>query len=93
MSGKLKVTHLCSASKCHASKTTEYDCVIRSNRGAIPSPQCALGTTPHLSIHQTARNQVEGKKEGKKRQGERRRKKEEDSGRVPRMTGREKTER
>lgn len=40
---------------------------MRSNRGAIPSPQCALGTTPRLSIHQTARHQVEERR--KERRG------------------------
>lgn len=35
-----------------------------SNRDAIPSPQCALGTTPHLSIQKTARDEGEERRKG-----------------------------
>lgn len=37
-----------------------------SNHISIPSPQCALGTTPHLSIRKKAK---EGKKTEEKKKG------------------------
>lgn len=39
--------------------------VLASSHNSIPSPQCALGTTPHLSIQKKA-------KKGRERQGEER---------------------
>lgn len=47
--------------------------VFHPTINSIPSPQCALGTTPHLSIQQKA-------KEGKETEDIKRKKEEEGNG-------------
>jgi len=37
---------------------------LPSNHNSIPSPQCALGTTPHLSIRKKAKEGREEKERG-----------------------------
>lgn len=60
-----------------------------SNGDAIPSPQCALGTTPHLSIQKTARDEGEERRKGDRGREETREKTAEDV----KDDGREKGER
>lgn len=40
---------------------------LASNHDSIPSPQCALGTTPHLSIRKKAREGRETKERRERR--------------------------
>lgn len=47
---------------------------LSANRDSIPSPQCALGTTPHLSIRETAT---------RRKKTNRRRRRREEEGKCP----------